>query len=80
MIKHNDELSALIHACGPRIKDETIGLEDLEKRFEAVEDLRRDLEGRRQSCFWHLLCSMVGTEFACFTPWLRDPVKKRPDM
>lgn len=48
MIKHNDELSALIHACGPRIKDETIGLEDLEKRFEAVEDLRRDLEGRRQ--------------------------------
>jgi hypothetical protein len=54
-MSHFDELTAQIRACGPEISDGTADVERLRTRFDAVEDLHRDLEGRRRAFLRGLL-------------------------
>lgn len=48
-MRHTDELTATIRACGPEIPDGATCLERLKQRFDTVEDLHRDLENQRHA-------------------------------
>ena len=48
-MKYPDELTAPIRACGPEIPDGATCLERLKQRFDAVENLHRDLENQRRA-------------------------------